>query len=57
MAINYAGLDIALDKNGSYWLIEINSSPHYDIFVRDNGQIVVKMFKGILDNLIFNKKL
>ncbi len=57
MAINYAGLDIALDKNGAYWLIEINSSPNYDIFVRDNDrQIVVTMFKGILDSLVVNKK-
>ena len=57
IAINYAGFDIALDKNGAYWLIEINSSPHYDIFVRDNDrQIVVTMFKGILETLIVNKK-
>ena len=58
IAINYAGFDIALDKNGAYWLIEINSSPHYDIFVRDNDrQIVVTMFKGILDSLVVNNKL
>ncbi|MEG4573385.1 alpha-L-glutamate ligase [Microcoleus sp. N3A4] len=57
MAINYAGFDIALDKNGQYWLIEINSTPNYDIFVRDNDrQIVVTMFKGVLDSLIVNKK-
>jgi glutathione synthase/RimK-type ligase-like ATP-grasp enzyme len=57
IAINYAGLDIALDKKGQYWLIEINSSPNYDIFVRDNDrQIVVTMFKGILETLIVNKK-
>ncbi|MEG4047964.1 YheC/YheD family protein [Microcoleus sp. Pol17_C1] len=57
IAINYAGLDIALDKNGAYWLIEINSSPNYDIFVRDNArQIVVTMFKDILESLIVNKK-
>ncbi|MEG4580557.1 ATP-grasp domain-containing protein [Microcoleus sp. MON1_C5] len=57
MAINYAGLDIAVDKNGVYWLIEINSSPNYDIFVRDNDRpIVVTMFKGILETLIVNKK-
>ncbi|MEG4208974.1 YheC/YheD family protein [Microcoleus sp. S13_B4] len=57
MAINYAGLDIALDKKGQYWLIEINSTPNYDIFIRDNDrQIVVKMFKSILESLIVNKK-
>ncbi|MEG4241369.1 MULTISPECIES: YheC/YheD family protein [unclassified Microcoleus] len=51
IAINYAGLDIALDRKGAYWLIEINSSPNYDIFVRDNDrQIAVKMFKDILEN-------
>ena len=57
MAIDYAGFDIALDTKGVYWLIEINSSPNYDIFVRDNDrQIVVTMFKGILESLIINKK-
>lgn len=57
MAINYAGFDIALDKKGQYWLIEINSTPNYDIFMRDNDrQIVVTMFKDILDSLVVNKK-
>ncbi len=56
MAIDYAGFDIALDTNGEYWLIEINSSPNYDIFVRDHDrQIVVKMFKYILESLIVHK--
>ena len=58
MAINYAGFDIALDKKGQYWLIEINSTPNYDIFMRDNDRkIVVTMFKGVLESLIVNKKL
>ena len=56
IAIDYAGFDIALDTKGVYWLIEINSSPNYDIFVRDNDrQIVVTMFKGILESLVVNK--
>jgi glutathione synthase/RimK-type ligase-like ATP-grasp enzyme len=56
IGINYAGFDIALDRNGQYWLIEINSSPNYDVFVRDNDrQIVVTVFKGILERLIINK--
>lgn len=55
--INYAGFDIALDTKGAYWLIEINASPNYDIFVRDNDrQIVVTMFKNILESSILNKK-
>ena len=56
ISINYSGFDIALDTKGEYWLIEINSSPNYDIFVRDNDrQIVVTMFKGILESLVVNK--
>ncbi|MBH8565387.1 alpha-L-glutamate ligase [Nostoc sp. CENA67] len=50
--IDYAGFDIALDKNGKYWLIEINSHPNFDIFIRDNNErIIVEMFKTILQNL------
>jgi glutathione synthase/RimK-type ligase-like ATP-grasp enzyme len=57
ISVNYGGFDIAIDKNGEYWLIEINSSPNYDIFVRDNDrQIVVTMFKDILESLVVNKK-
>jgi glutathione synthase/RimK-type ligase-like ATP-grasp enzyme len=57
VTINYAGFDIALDTKGEYWLIEINSTPNYDIFVRDNDrQILVTMFKDILESLVVNKK-
>jgi glutathione synthase/RimK-type ligase-like ATP-grasp enzyme len=57
ISVNYGGFDIAIDQNGDYWLIEINSSPNYDIFVRDNDrQIVVTMFKDILESLVVNKK-
>ena len=54
--VNYGGFDIAIDQNGDYWLIEINSSPNFEIFVRDNDrQIVVTMFKDILESLVVNK--
>ena len=52
--VNYAGFDLAIDKKGNYWLIEINSAPNYDIFTRDNDQeIIVKMFKKMLKSLTF----
>ncbi|MCC3465308.1 MAG: alpha-L-glutamate ligase, partial [Microcoleus sp. PH2017_06_SFM_O_A] len=55
--INYGGFDIALDTNGKYWLIEINSSPNFEIFVRDNHRrIAVKMFKDMLESLTINQK-
>ena len=52
MAIAYVGLDVALDDQGSYWLIEANSHPNFDIFIRDNGKdAIIKLFQKILDYL------
>ncbi|NER38895.1 MAG: alpha-L-glutamate ligase [Oscillatoria sp. SIO1A7] len=49
LAINYGGFDVALDKNGQYWLLEINSSPNFSIFIRDNKkQIAIDMFAEML---------
>jgi glutathione synthase/RimK-type ligase-like ATP-grasp enzyme len=49
MMINYAGFDIARDGDGKLWLIEINGTPGYKIFIRDNGEdIIVTMFQTIL---------
>ncbi len=54
LPVNYAGFDIAIDNNGAYWLIEINSAPNYDIFTRDNDkEIIVKMFQKMLKSLTF----
>jgi glutathione synthase/RimK-type ligase-like ATP-grasp enzyme len=53
LEVNYAGLDIAVDQKGTYWLIEINSHPNYDIFIRDNGdQKVLKIFEKLLLSLM-----
>jgi len=35
--IEYAGFDVAVDKDGKIWLLEINASPILDKFARDNG--------------------
>lgn len=50
VSINYAGFDVAIDKNGQYWLLEINSSPAYARFVRDNSlEIAIDMFVEMLE--------
>jgi glutathione synthase/RimK-type ligase-like ATP-grasp enzyme len=52
LPIVYAGLDVAIDTEGKYWLIEINSHPNYDIFTRDNGDtLVIELFKKMLASL------
>lgn len=52
MAIVYVGLDIAVDQHGQYWLIEANSHPNFDIFIRDNGETaIVHLFEKILQYL------
>ncbi|MEH2071944.1 MAG: YheC/YheD family protein [Nostoc sp.] len=50
--LDYGGLDIVLDKNNQYWLIEINSHPNFTIFTRDNGkEHALKVFEKILVSL------
>jgi len=52
MAIAYVGLDVALDDQGNYWLIEANSHPNFDIFIRDNGEeAIVQLFQKVLEYL------
>jgi carbamoylphosphate synthase large subunit len=51
-SIAYVGLDVAVDDNHNYWLIEANSHPNFDIFIRDNGQeAIVGLFQKILEYL------
>ncbi|WP_375505345.1 RimK family alpha-L-glutamate ligase [uncultured Nostoc sp.] len=50
--LDYGGLDIVLDRDNQYWLIEINSHPNYSIFTRDNGnEHVLKIFEKMLISL------
>jgi hypothetical protein len=49
MSIPYVGLDIALDDRQNYWLIEANSHPNFDIFIRDNGEDpIIGLFERVL---------
>lgn len=53
--IDYGGLDIVLDRENQYWLIEINSRPNYSIFTRDNGEEpVLRIFEKMLISLASN---
>ncbi len=50
--LDYGGLDIVLDRDNQYWLIEVNSHPNYSIFTRDNGEEpVLKIFEKMLISL------
>ncbi|MBH8565385.1 alpha-L-glutamate ligase [Nostoc sp. CENA67] len=50
--ISYGQFNIALDKNGEYWLTEIIPHPNFDSFIKNNSeQIIVDMFKRMLISL------
>jgi glutathione synthase/RimK-type ligase-like ATP-grasp enzyme len=50
--LRYVGVDIIEDEQGELWLIELNCSPGFAIFVRDNGRgAVIKMFREVLTSL------
>lgn len=52
--IEYAGFDIAIDKSGQTWLLEINASPILDKFARDHGDdALVSVYEKML-NIIQN---
>ncbi len=48
----YAGLDLIRDHRDQWWLLEVNSAPGFEIFVRHNGpEQVVELYKNMLDKL------
>ena len=52
LPLRFAGFDIARDREGRLWLIEINSRPGFAIFIRDNGErAVVELYSKILGAL------
>lgn len=50
--IPFCGLDIAIDENNQWWLIEANSSPTFAHIIADGGEDkVIEMYERILDLL------
>jgi len=48
----YLGIDISETKDGKKVLLEINTQPAFNFFVRDNsGEYLVEMYKKILKNI------
>ena len=49
---SFAGIDIVLDEKNEFWLLELNSRPGFEYFVRDNGTApLVEMYKRMLTKL------
>lgn len=49
LPIIFAGLDIIEDEAGQLWLIEINSKPGFDYFLKNNNSdYLIKMYQTIL---------
>jgi len=52
LSLKYGGFDVVIDEGDQWWLIEINSHPNFDIFIRDNDEnIIVDLFKKLLLSL------
>lgn len=56
LPLTFCGIDVIQDENDILWMIEINGSPGFDYFCRDNGDekiisLYQKMLKKILDKI------
>jgi glutathione synthase/RimK-type ligase-like ATP-grasp enzyme len=50
--IRYAGADVLEDHQGNLCLVELNTSPSYRVYIRDNGDAqVVRLYREILQTL------
>ena len=55
--LEYIGFDILKGKDGNYYLLELNSGPKYDHFIKWNGEnAVVAMYKKILCRVLDETK-
>lgn len=50
--LNYAGLDIAIDREDKLWLIEINTAPRFAPYVKKNGEKdIISLQKKVLQSI------
>lgn len=57
LMIPFCGLDVALDQDNSFWLIETNTSPGFDCFIKHEGDdVVVGLYQEILRDLTISEK-
>ena len=55
--LEYVGFDILMRNDGNYYLLELNSGPKYDHFIKCNGdEAVVAMYKKILGRVLDEAK-
>jgi len=48
-SFEWIGLDIARDADGVWWVLELNTRPGFNYFIRDNGDSeIVKMYEKLL---------
>jgi glutathione synthase/RimK-type ligase-like ATP-grasp enzyme len=48
----YGGLDVIRDRDGAWWLLEVNSAPSFTYFIRDNGnERVLELYERILNDM------
>lgn len=52
LPVPFVGADVAVDQAGSWWLIELNSAPSFNFFIRDCGpQEVEKLYEKMLGKM------
>ena len=53
----YAGFDIAVDYDDALWLIEVNRTPGFSVFVQHNGiEPLIQMHEHMLNDMFFNQE-
>jgi len=50
--VEFAGFDIIEDEEGFLWLIEVNNSPGFNLFLRDNDpEIIIDLYQKVILHL------